>query len=423
MPESSLTESVGWSGRRKVGAGIVGNVLEWYDFGVYGFFAPIIAVHFFPADNPTASLIATFGAFAAGFLMRPVGAAVFGHIGDRVGRARALQLSVLCMALPTFLIGVLPTYETIGVAAAVIMVLLRMVQGAAVGGEFTSSIVFLAESAPAGRRGFYTCWSMFGANTGMLLGSAVGALMTSMMEPEALHSWGWRVAFILGISVSIVGYFVRRGLVEEPIVESEKPPLVEAFRNHKADIFRGAGLNVANAVTFYLIFVYAVTWMVDNAGQSQSAALDINTASMVLLLALVPVFAMASDRWGRRATLLLSIGGIAVFAHPLIWLMHHNDVVWMLAGQMGFAVLVACFVSTIPATMTELFPGKVRVTAVSVSYNIPLAILGGTSPMVAIWLIERTHDDLSFAWYISCAAAVSFLTALTVKDRRNEPLR
>jgi len=401
----------------------VGNVLEWYDFGVYGFFAPIIAVHFFPADNPTASLIATFGAFAAGFLMRPVGAAVFGHIGDRVGRARALQLSVLCMALPTFLIGVLPTYETIGVAAAVIMVLLRMVQGAAVGGEFTSSIVFLAESAPAGRRGFYTCWSMFGANTGMLLGSAVGALMTSMMEPEALHSWGWRVAFILGISVSIVGYFVRRGLVEEPIVESEKPPLVEAFRNHKADIFRGAGLNVANAVTFYLIFVYAVTWMVDNAGQSQSAALDINTASMVLLLALVPVFAMASDRWGRRATLLLSIGGIAVFAHPLIWLMHHNDVVWMLAGQMGFAVLVACFVSTIPATMTELFPGKVRVTAVSVSYNIPLAILGGTSPMVAIWLIERTHDDLSFAWYISCAAAVSFLTALTVKDRRNEPLR
>lgn len=423
MTESFEGETVGWSGRRKVAAGIVGNVLEWYDFGVYGFFAPIIAIHFFPADNPTTSLVATFGAFAAGFLMRPVGAAVFGHIGDRVGRARALQLSVLCMAAPTFLIGVLPTYETIGVAAAVIMVLLRMVQGAAVGGEFTSSIVFLAESAPPGRRGFYTCWSMFGANTGMLLGSAVGALMTSVMDPEALHSWGWRVAFILGISVSIVGYFVRRGLVEEPIVESEKPPLVEAFRNHKADIFRGAALNVANAVTFYLIFVYAVTWMVDNVGQSQSSALDINTASMVLLLALVPVFAMASDRWGRRTTLLLSIGGIAVFAHPLIWLMHHNNVLWMLAGQMGFAVLVACFVSTIPATMTELFPSKVRVTAVSVSYNIPLAIFGGTSPMVALWLIERTHDDLSFAWYISCAAAVSFCAALTVKDRRNEPLR
>ena len=206
-----------WSRKRVITAGVVGNVLEWYDFGVYGFFASIIAVQFFPSDNPTLSLLAAFGAFAAGFLMRPVGAAIFGHIGDRYGRGRALQLSVLCMAIPTFLIGLLPNYETIGITAAILMVLLRMLQGIAVGGEHTSSIVFLAESAPPGRRGFFTCWSQFGATGGILLGSAVGAYLSSTLDAEALNSWGWRAAFVAGIAVSIAGLFIRRGLSAPPI--------------------------------------------------------------------------------------------------------------------------------------------------------------------------------------------------------------
>ena len=416
------TQSSGWSRKRTITAGIVGNILEWYDFGVYGFFASIIAVQFFPSDNPTVSLVAAFGAFAAGFLMRPVGAAIFGHIGDRYGRARALQLSVICMAVPTFLIGLLPTYESIGAAAAVLMVLMRMIQGAAVGGEYTSSIVFLAEAAPVGRRAFYTCWSMFGATGGILLGSAVGAVLSSNMDTEALNSWGWRLAFMMGISVSLVGYFIRRGMTEEPVIEHDKAPLIEAFRNYGKDIFRVVGMNVVNSVTFYLIFVYAVTWLIKNVGESRSEALEINTASMLLLLVLLPLFAKLSDAWGRKKTLLLGIGGIAVFAYPLVKLMHHTDAALILAGQMGFAVLVACFAASIPAVMTEMFPQKIRVTAVSVSYNITFALLGGTSPMVALWLIERTHDDLSFAWLISGAAVISFLFALTVTDRRNEPL-
>jgi MHS family proline/betaine transporter-like MFS transporter len=416
------TDMQTWSKGRIVTAGIVGNVLEWYDFGVYGFFATIIAAQFFPSDNPAASLIAAFGAFAAGFLMRPVGAAIFGHIGDRFGRGRALQLSVLCMAVPTFLIGLLPTYESIGVAAAVLMVLMRMLQGAAVGGEFTSSIVFLAESAPPGRRAFFSCWSMFGAIGGVLLGSAAGAFLTSTLDADALNSWGWRVAFVAGIAVSLVGFIVRRGLVEQPVEVREKPPLVEAFRHHGKDMFMIAGLNVVNAVTFYLIFVYAVTWMVKNVHETPSEALQINTASMVLMLFLVPLFAKFSDAWGRKMMLLLGIGGIAVFAYPLIKVMHHPDPVLILAGQMGIAALAAMFLSSIPAAMTELLPQSVRVTAVSVSYNITLALLGGTSPMVAVWLIERTHDDLSFAWYISLAAVISFIFTLMLKDRRNEPL-
>jgi len=411
-----------WSSRRTIIAGIVGNVLEWYDFGVYGFFASIIAVHFFPSENASVSLIAAFGAFAAGFLMRPVGAALFGHIGDRYSRGRALQLSVICMAVPTFLIGLLPTYEVIGVAAAILMVLMRMMQGIAVGGEYTSSIVFLAENAPVGKRAFYTSWSMFGATGGILLGSAVGAFMSAHMSPEALNSWGWRVAFLAGIGVSVVGFFIRRGLGKQPKVEHETPPLVVAFKSHGNDIFRIIGLNVAFAVTFYMIFVYLVTWLVDVVKLTRAAALEINTMNMLMLLLLVPLFAKLSDAWGRKKLILLGIGGVAVLAYPLILLMHQADTMLIFFGQMGFVVLVACFAASIPAEMAEMFPRKIRVTAVCVSYNISFAVLGGTSPMVAEWLLHRTQNGLAFAWYIALSAVISFVFALTLVDRRNQPL-
>ena len=195
-----------------------------------------------------------------------------------------------------------------------------------------------------------------------------------------------------------------------------------AFRDYGKDILRVVGLNLVNAVTFYLIFVYSITWLIHTVGESRSGALEINTASMLVLLVLLPVFAKVSDAWGRRPTILIGMGGIALFAYPLVWLMHHPDTVMIMLGQMGFAVLVACFASPVPAYMAELFPAKIRVTAVSISYNLSLAIMGGTSPMVAVWLIERTHDDLAFAWYITAAASISFLVALTIRDRSAEPL-
>ena len=213
---SSAVPHKAWTLRRVVTAGLVGNVLEWYDFAIYGFFAPILAAQFFPSGNRMVSLLAAFGAFAVGFLMRPVGAAVFGHIGDRYGRARALLLSVAMMAIPTVLMGLLPTYATIGIAASFLIVLLRMFQGMAVGGEFTSSIVFLAERAPPSRRGFFASMSMFGATTGTLLGAAVGAALSRALSPEALVSWGWRAAFLSGIVVAVVAIIIRRNLFDTP---------------------------------------------------------------------------------------------------------------------------------------------------------------------------------------------------------------
>ncbi|WP_298865185.1 MFS transporter [uncultured Gimesia sp.] len=424
---SDSTQEVGGKNIRVLAAGFVGNILEWYDFAVYGFFAPTIGKLFFPSDNPTTSLIAAFGAFAAGFLMRPVGAVLFGHIGDRMGRKKALTLSVMLMAIPTLLVGLLPTHAEIGIAAAVLMVLLRMVQGISVGGEYTSSFVFLVEHAPPERRAFFGSWSMMGATCGILLGSAVGALINTFTTDEQLLAWGWRLPFISGILVAFVGYFIRHGIPEQPISkEATDPeamsPLKDAFTNHRKEMLQSAGLNMMNAVTFYTVFIYLPTWLVDEVGETTAEALDINTISMAALTVFVPIAAILADKFGRKPFLLIGSAGVALLSPTLLGLMHHHNFAMILTGQISFSLLVACFAGAIPATITELFRRGVRVSAASVSYNLPFAIFGGTAPMVAAWLLKETGDPLSIAWYLSGIATISFFITLTIKETRGTSL-
>lgn len=421
-----MSETTDARTRRKViAAGISGNVLEWYDFAVYGFYAPIIGKLFFPSEDPTVSLIASFGAFAAGFLMRPVGGFIFGHIGDKIGRKRALILSVMLMAIPTGIIGILPDHATIGIAAAVLMVLMRMLQGLSVGGEYTGSIVYLAEHSPTKRRGFFTSWTLFGAVGGILLGSGVGALISNLLTEAQVADWGWRVAFISGILVGVVGMIIRRHLPDMPedaSADKPKSPVVEAIKTQWRSMAKVIGFNIINAVGFYMMFVYVVTWLIKQVKEPRSDALDINTISMAVLLVLVPICGALSDKIGRKPLLLFGAGGIAIFGYPLIWLMHHPDFMMILLGQLGFSVLIGAYFGAGPATLTEMFPRRVRVSALSVGYNIGLAIFGGTTPLVATWLISRTHNDLSIAWYLIACAIVSFLVVLTLKETAGKPL-
>jgi len=413
--------------RRLIVAGIAGNVMEWYDFAVYGYFAQTIGQHFFPSKDPVASLIASFGVFAAGFLMRPVGGLVFGHIGDRIGRKAALTLSVIAMAVPTFLIGLLPDYSQIGVVASVLIVVLRLVQGLSVGGEYTTSVVFLVEGAAPDRRGLAGSWSVFGAVAGILLGSAVGALLTSVLSPDAVYAWGWRIPFLVGLAVGLSGLYIRRRTPEVQAQSAgEKPatsPVIEAFRTEWRAMLRVAGFNVLNAVGFYMIFVYVVTYLKQIVHVQAAQALDINTINMVILLLLIPAAGALSDRVGRKPLLIVSALGTLILAWPLFWMMHHPHFVVILLGQMGFAVLIGLFFGACPATMVEVFPARVRCSALSVGYNLCLGVLGGTTPLVVTYLIARSHDDLSPAFYLMAAATLSLAVILSLRETATAPLR
>lgn len=412
--------------RRTILAGLVGNILEWYDFAIYGYFAPIIAVRFFPSEDVTASLIAAYGAFAAGFLARPFGALFFGHIGDRFGRKPALLLSIAFMALPTTAIGLLPDHAAIGPAASIIMVLLRLLQGLSVGGEYTGSAVFLVEQAPSGSRAAFGSWSLFGAVAGILIGSASGAIIHTVMSEAAIAGWGWRLPFLLGVLVGFVGFLIRRGVPETVEKGARRAgatsPLVATLRDEWRPLLQMLGINVVNAVGFYLLFLYTTTFLVRQVRLAPSAAFDINTFSMVVLAAMIPIAARLSDRVGRRPLLLVSTIGIIVLAYPLLALMDHPDPLLIVLGQAGLATVMGVYYGANPTVFVELFPRRVRCTAVALGHNITLGALGGTTPMIATFLIDRTGNDLSIAWYLMAAAAVSLVATLPLRETAYAPI-
>ena len=399
--------------RRGIVAGVVGNMLEWYDFALFGFFARQIGTHFFPAGDPTVSLLAAFGTFAAGFLMRPVGGALFGWVGDRFGRKQALIGSVLAMAFPSFFIGLLPDVTRIGLAAPILLILLRMLQGVAVGGEYMASAVFLVEGADPGRRGFMGSWGPFGASAGTLLGSAAGAIVNVTLPPEAVLAYGWRIPFLLGLAVALGGLAIRRHYVERvPHQAPAKSPLGEAFAAHWRTMAHLVGLTAAISVGFYTTFVYSSTWLQQIAGVPANTALEINTVAMALLLLVIPLAGIASDRLGRRRMLTWAAGALMLLTYPLMALMAQGSTGAILAGQVGLGLVVGVNGATLPAAMAELAPWRVRCTVLSVGYNVALAVLGGTTPMVAEWLVSRTGFKLAPAVYLSAAAVVTFIAAL-----------
>jgi MHS family proline/betaine transporter-like MFS transporter len=408
--------------RKVMAAGTIGNVLEWYDFAIYGYFASAIGRHFFPREDPVAQLLAAFGVFAVGYLMRPIGGALIGHIGDRFGRRTSLTLSVAAMAIPTFLIGLLPGYETLGRLAPIALLLLRMIQGLSVGGEYTSSMVFLVERAPVERRGLIGAFACCGASAGILLGSAVGATFAAMMPNETLEAWGWRIPFLLGLVVGVVGFFLRRHVVEAAVERAEASPIVETLRYHWRLVARLAALSAFNAVGFYVMFVYVASWLQTADGISPAHALEINSISMAILLPVLLASGWLSDRLGRKPILMLSTVLAIVVALPLFWVMYHPFPGLIMLGQIGFVLVIGLFIGTQASTMVESAPQRIRCTAVAVGYNMCLGVIGGLTPLVATWLVARTEDELAPAYLIMAAATISFFATLCFKETYRTPL-
>jgi MFS transporter, MHS family, proline/betaine transporter len=404
--------------RAVIAAGMIGNVLEWYDFAIYGYFAPQIGRQFFRQEDPVAQLLSAFGVFAVGYLIRPIGGALVGHIGDRYGRRTALTFSVTAMAIPTFLIGLLPGYATLGLLAPIALTLLRLVQGLSVGGEY---MVFLVETAPEGRRGLLGALTAC-ASAAILLGSAVGAGFAASMSEAALASWGWRLPFLLGLAVGIAGYVLRRRMLETaPAARRKRAPIVETLRDHWRTVLGFAGLSAFNAAGFYVAFVYLVSWLQNADGIPPSRALEINTFSMAVLLPMVIAAGALSDRFGRKPLLMLACVLGFVGAVPLFLLLNHPSALLAQLGQLGFVLIVGLYGGILPVVLVEAAPASVRCTAVSLGYNICVGVVGGLSPLMAAWLVHRTGDEIAPAFLIMAAAAVTFAAIMRFRETYRAP--
>jgi MFS transporter, MHS family, proline/betaine transporter len=404
-------------------AGLAGNVLEWYDFGVYGFFAVAIGSQFFPAHDPAVSLIASFGVFAIGFLARPLGGLVFGHVGDRMGRRTAVISSVVSMAVPTCLMAALPTYEQIGLAAPLLLIVLRLAQGLAVGGEYTTSLVLLVEQALPSRRGRVGSYAPFGAFGGLLLGSAVGWAITASITPEQSAVWGWRIAFVAGLAIGIIVFLIRRRLPREPVItapKTETAPLIDAFRTQKLAMLQVIGFNLSTAVGFYLCFVFTTTWLHQVAAVPVPIALLLDSIALGIMMVMTPFIGALSDRFGRKLILFVGGAGLILLSVPLLGWIGHGSVFSILTGQFGFAIFVGCFAGAGPAFMVEAFPKHVRCSGLSVGYNLAMSIFGGTLPMLAVYLIAETGNVLSPAWYLAAVSVISVWMTIVMRGQQEE---
>jgi len=404
----------GRDGRRRIAiAGIVGNVLEWYDFALYGYLATVFADQFFPSTDKFASLISAYAVFAVGFIARPLGAVIYGHIGDRLGRRRLLTVSVVMMGLPTFLLGLLPTYASVGVLAPVLLVALRFAQGISAGGEFSGSIIFLVEHAPPERRGLYGSLSNFGAMLGGLAAAAIASLVSAILPEAAVDAWGWRVPFLSGILITAAGLWLRLGVAESPEFLRMRAanalnanPVVSVLREHPKEVAVTAGLNWTISAGYYVVFVWLASDLSEKAGVGLENALLLSTVGLMLGTLLVPVVGLLSDTVGPRRMLAAAGFVTVVGAAPLLELTGSGSEAAATAGQLSLAAIMALYLGTVPAVFVSLHRASLRCSALSIGYNLATAIFSGTAPLIATSLVSMTRWQAAPGLYLAASALV-----------------
>lgn len=415
---------------RAIIACMVGSIFEWYDFALYGYFASIIGKLFFPSNDPLVSTIAAFGVFAAGFAIRPVGAIVFGHIGDKYGRKKALVITMFLMTFPTVGLGLLPTYDQIGVMAPILLVFIRLLQGLSIGGNGSGTFTFMVEHAPSNRRGFVGSLSVMSAIKGILLGSGVITLLSYTLTTEQLESWGWRLPFFTGVIIGLLGFYLRRKIPESPRFTEEKEkaednpsfPVKDLIRQNSFTLLRAVLILILNDLGFYISFVYLATYLTVIVKMSLDEAMLINTINMVVLMVLIPLMGWLSDKVGRKPIMLASCVLFFFSAVPAYFLIDTGIFWYVLTGQAIFAVATSMYFGTMATVLVEKFPTRSRYTGLALALNIAAALFGGTAPLVVSYLIEVTGWQHVPAYYLMCGALVSFISLLFLKDRYREPL-
>jgi MFS transporter, MHS family, proline/betaine transporter len=405
----------------------VGNMLEWYDFAVYGFLTPAIAQAMFPAGDPTASLLLSVGAFGVGFLTRPVGAVVFGALADRSGRKLALLLTFGLMGAATLAIGLIPSYAAVGVAAPLLVVLARLVQGLAAGGAVGGATAMLTEHAPAGRAGYFASWQAASQAGALLLGALTAATVAASFSPEQLNAWAWRLPFFASALIVPLGLYIRRHVDDPQAFVSRDPaassPLRLLWQTHRSAVARGFGITIIWTVATYFFFVYVPLYAHTVLKLPISTTLFSNSLALACMLGIAPVAGHLSDRWGRYSVMIPAAMAIVLLILPGFgFLLSHPDIAALALFQVISAVLAALFIGPAPAAIAELFPTGVRSSGMGIAYNLSVTVFGGFAPLIAAGLIARTGNPLSPTWYVMFACGLSLLTLLfTLRTRSHGP--
>jgi MFS transporter, MHS family, shikimate and dehydroshikimate transport protein len=402
--------------RRVVLASFIGTTIEWYDFFLYGTAAALVFNRlFFPTLDPFAGTMASFATYAVGFFARPLGGVVFGHFGDRMGRKSMLVTTLMLMGTATFLIGVLPTYEQIGVAAPVLLVVLRFVQGFGVGGEWGGAVLMVVEHGHHGRRGLNASWVQAGVPAGLLLANAVFSLF-SLLPNEAFLSWGWRVPFLLGIALLAVGLFIRLQIFESPLfakVREQKRqaavPFFEVLKHYRRNVVLAMGARMAENGCFYVFTVFVLTYGTQHLHMQRSTILNCVLIASLVQFVTIPMFGLLSDVVGRRPVYLGGALGLAVFAFPYFWMVDTGDPLWVGLATMISLVISAAMYGPQAAFFSELFGTDVRYTGASIGYQLASPLAGGIAPMISMSLLEWGHGQ---SWPV--AAYLIVLSAITL---------
>jgi MHS family proline/betaine transporter-like MFS transporter len=403
----------------------IGTALEWYDFSLYGFLAPIISINFFSEQSHSVSLLLTYYIFAIGFLARPVGAIIFGHFGDRINRKSMLLISILLMASTTCLIGVLPTYKDIGNSATFLLMFLRASQGIAIGGETIGAGTFVIESTPKSKQGFYTAIIWASSGVGILFSSIVISICNYIFTNQELSQWAWRIPFILGSLTGLIGYYFRKNmLASEECMQIKKSklikfPLIEAIKHHRAKLVMAIGMYMLCAITTYILFVYMPTFINTRIGIPLKKTMLVNSISMACMILLVPLVGHYSDSVGRKRILLISSICFILFSVPLYLLLTHGALLSLIIAQTLFAILTAGFQGPLTGTILSMFPPSIRYSAAALGYNLSYSLFGGTAPIIAIFLTSKLHNNIAPSFYIILAAIIALVAILKINANDN----
>ncbi|BBY14855.1 MFS transporter [Mycolicibacterium litorale] len=415
--------------RKAITGASIGNAVEWFDFAIYGFLATYIAAKFFPAGNDTAALLNTFAIFAAAFFMRPLGGFVFGPLGDRIGRQRVLAVVILLMSAATLGIGLLPTYASIGVAAPLLLLFLRCLQGFSAGGEYGGGAVYLAEYARDRNRGLTVTFIAWSGVVGFLLGSVTVTVLQALLPASAMDSYGWRIPFLIAAPLGLVGLYIRLRLDDTPqfaaLAETDRvasSPLREAATTAWRPILQVIGLFIVFNVGYYVVFTFLPTYFIKTLEFGKTASfVSMSLASLVALVLILPLAAL-SDRIGRRPLLIGGAAAFVVLAYPLFLLLTSGSLAAAITAHCVLAAIESVYVSTAVTAGVELFATRVRYSGFSIGYNVSVAAFGGTTPYVVTWLTATTDNNLAPALYLVVAAVVSLATLLTLRESAGRPL-